>query len=211
MCCILDVLLMRFRIQGGNNLPQSAVTAALTALAGGGNMVAALAGASAPELAHLLKEPTSDDPAVNAIAHAILGGAIAALQGKSAAAGAVGAATGELMARAIAEIYYPGVKLSDLSEDQKQTISSLASVSAGIAGGLAGGNTAGAVTGAAAGKNAVENNSLSFGMGMDNIIAVNAAWNQYAVDNNLTPEETQAGLNRIANGDLPAGQAPATG
>ncbi|UNK63064.1 hypothetical protein [Buttiauxella ferragutiae] len=46
---------------------------------------------------------------------------------------------------------------------------------------------------------------------MDNTVAVNAVWNQYAVDNNLTPEETQAGLNRIAKGDMPAGQAPATG
>ncbi|MFP9432674.1 adhesin [Enterobacter sp. LM3] len=40
---------------------------------------------------------------------------------------------------------------------------------------------------------------------MDNTVAVNSVWNQYAVDNNLTPEETQAGLNRIAKGDLPDG------
>uniref|UniRef100_UPI00390821B3 hemagglutinin repeat-containing protein n=1 Tax=Lelliottia wanjuensis TaxID=3050585 RepID=UPI00390821B3 len=138
-----------------------AATAALQGLAGG-NIGGALAGASAPELAHLLKS-TEGDPAVNAIAHAILGGAVAAIQGNSAAAGAVGAASGEVIARAIAGIYYPDVKMSDLTEDQKQTISSLASISAGIAGGLAGGNTAGAATGAGAGKNAVENNFLSKG------------------------------------------------
>lgn len=136
-----------------------AATAALQGLAGG-DIAGALAGASAPELAHLLKS-TEGNPAVNTIAHAILGGAIAAIQGNSAAAGAAGAASGELIAKAIAEIYYPGIKTSDLTEDQKQTISSLASISAGMAGGLAGGNTAGAATGAAAGKNAVENNSLS--------------------------------------------------
>ncbi|MDI3359365.1 VENN motif pre-toxin domain-containing protein [Lelliottia sp. V89_10] len=73
----------------------------------------------------------------------------------------MGAASGEVIARAIAEVYYPDVKMSDLTEDQKQTISSLASISAGIAGGLAGGNTAGAAAGAEAGKNAVENNFLS--------------------------------------------------
>lgn len=28
-----------------------------------------------------------------------------------------------------------------------------------------------------------------------------ASWNQYAVDNNLSPEETQAGLNKLATGD----------
>ncbi len=134
-----------------------AATAALQGLAGG-NLAGALAGASAPELAHLLKS-TEDNTAVNAIAHAILGGAVAALQGNSAAAGALGAGGGELAARAIANMLYPGVE--KLSEEQKQTVSALASISAGMAGGIATGNTAGAATGAGAGKNAVENNYLS--------------------------------------------------
>jgi filamentous hemagglutinin len=139
-----------------------AATAALTALAGGGDLAGALAGASAPELAHLIKEPTEGNTAVNAIAHAILGGAVAAMQGNSAAAGAAGAASGELAARAIAGMLYPDVKdLSTLTEEQKQTVSSLASISAGIAGGLAGGDTASATAGASAGKNAAENNALS--------------------------------------------------
>lgn len=138
-----------------------AATAALTALAGGGNLAGVLASASAPELARLVKETTEDNTAVNTVAHAILGGAVAALQGNSAVSGAAGAATGELVARAIADIYYPGVKMSDLTESQKQTISSLASVSAGIAGGLAGDSTSAAAAGASAGKNAVENNALS--------------------------------------------------
>ncbi|ELZ1918353.1 hemagglutinin repeat-containing protein [Salmonella enterica] len=134
-----------------------AATAALQGLAGG-NLAGALAGASAPELAHLLKS-TEGNPAVNAIAHAILGGAVAALQGNSAAAGAVGAGGGELAARAISNMLYPGV--DKLSEEQKQTVSALASISAGLAGGIATGNSAGAATGAGAGKNAVENNALS--------------------------------------------------
>ena len=136
-----------------------AATAALQGLAGG-DVGAALAGASAPELAHLLKS-TEGNPAVNAIAHAILGGAVAAMQGNNVAAGAAGAATGELAARAIAGMLYPGVKQSELSEEQKQTISTLATISAGMAGGIAGDSTASAATGAQSGKNAVENNSLS--------------------------------------------------
>ncbi|MDM2730367.1 MULTISPECIES: VENN motif pre-toxin domain-containing protein [Citrobacter] len=56
-------------------------------------MGAALAGASAPELAHLLKS-TEGNSAVNVIAHAILGGAVAAMQGNSAAA-AAGAQAGK--------------------------------------------------------------------------------------------------------------------
>ncbi|GDP48765.1 C-terminal part of hemagglutinin-related protein [Escherichia coli] len=70
-------------------------------------------------------------------------------------------ATGELAARAIAGMLYPGVKQSDLSEEQKQTINTLATVSAGLTGGLTGNSTASAAVGAQSGKNAVENNYLS--------------------------------------------------
>ncbi len=185
-----------------------AATAALQGLAGG-NLAGALAGASAPELAHLLKS-TEKDPAVNAIAHAILGGAVAAMQGNNVAAGAAGAATGELAARAITGMLYPGVKQSDLSEEQKQTISTLATVSAGLAGGLTGNSTASAAVGAQSGKNAVENNSLSDGWnnilpsGTQDYGQAVASWNQYAQDNNLTPEQVQEGMNRIAIGEGPS-------
>lgn len=139
-----------------------AATAALQGLAGG-NMAGALAGASAPELANIIGHHAGidDNTAAKAIAHAILGGAVAAIQGNSVAAGATGAATGELAASAIAGMLYPGVKQSDLSEEQKQTISTLATVSAGLAGGLTGNSTASAAVGAQSGKNAVENNYLS--------------------------------------------------
>ncbi|EJS1842312.1 VENN motif pre-toxin domain-containing protein, partial [Escherichia coli] len=180
-----------------------AATAALQGLAGG-NLAGALAGASAPELAHLLKS-TEKDPAVNAIAHAILGGAVAAMQGNNVAAGAAGAATGELAARAIAGMLYPGVKQSDLSEEQKQTISTLATVSAGLTGGLTGNSTASAAVGAQSGKNAVENNALSLPSGMVSYGQAVSSWNQYADANNLTPEQKQAGLDKIAKGELPEG------
>ncbi|TFW92498.1 hemagglutinin [Escherichia coli] len=180
-----------------------AATAALQGLAGG-NLAGALAGASAPELAHLLKS-TEKDPAVNAIAHAILGGAVAAMQGNNVAAGAAGAATGELAARAIAGMLYPGVKQSDLSEEQKQTISTLATVSAGLVGGLTGNSTASAAVGAQSGKNAVENNALSLPPGMVSYGQAVASWNQYADANNLTPEQKQAGLDKLAKGELPDG------
>ena len=103
-----------------------------------------------------------ENTAAKTIAHAILGGAVAALQGNSAAAGAAGAATGELAAKAIAGMLYPDVNdLSTLSEEQKQTVSALATISAGMAGGLAGDSTASAMAGAQGGKNTVENNALS--------------------------------------------------
>ncbi|EEP5105013.1 filamentous hemagglutinin N-terminal domain-containing protein [Salmonella enterica] len=135
-----------------------AATAALQGLAGG-NIAGALAGASAPELANIIGHHAGidDNEGAKAIAHAILGGVTAALQGNSAAAGAAGAVVGE----AIAHQLYPNTPTDKLTEEERQTISTLSSISAGIAGGIAGGNTAGAAAGASAGKNAVENNYLS--------------------------------------------------
>ncbi|EWG65706.1 Filamentous hemagglutinin [Enterobacter sp. DC3] len=149
---------------GTGSAMQRGIQAAAAALQGlaGGNIGGALAGASAPELANIIGHHAGidDDTAAKAIAHAILGGVTAALQGNSAAAGAVGAASGELIATAIAKQFYPDTDPSMLTEEQRQTVSTLASVSAGIAGGIAGGNTAGAAAGASAGKNSVENNFL---------------------------------------------------
>nr|WP_319826662.1 MULTISPECIES: VENN motif pre-toxin domain-containing protein [unclassified Klebsiella] len=124
-----------------------AATAALQGLAGG-DIAGALAGASAPELANLIGHGSGLSDGAAVVAHAILGGAVAALQGNSAAAGAAGAAAGELAAKTIAGMLYPGVTdLSTLTEAQKQTVSTLATISAGMAG-------------AQGGKNAVENNLL---------------------------------------------------
>ncbi|NEG93316.1 VENN motif pre-toxin domain-containing protein [Leclercia adecarboxylata] len=149
-----------------------ASTAALWGLAGD-NIAGALAGAAAPELAYRIGHQSGlseDDVAARAIAHAILGGAVAAVQGNSAAAGAAGAATGELAAKAIAGVLYPDVTdLSKLNEEQKQTISTLATISAGMAGGLAGDSAGSAVAGGQAGKNAAENNSLSVDQNQDRI------------------------------------------
>ncbi len=156
---------------GTGSTLQRGIQAAAAALSGlaGGDIAGALAGASAPELAHMLKA-TEGNTAVNTIAHAILGGAVAAIQGNSAAAGAAGAASGELAVKAIAGMLYPDVTdLSKLSEEQKQTVSALATISAGMAGGLAGDSTGSAATGAVAGKNAAENNALSVDQNQDRI------------------------------------------
>lgn len=138
-----------------------AATGALTALATGGNLEAVLGSAAAPELAHLLKGPTDGNPVAKAIAHALLGGAVAALQGQSAASGAAGAAAGELAAMTIMNELYPGKDVRDLSEGDKQYISNLATLAAGLAGNLASGTSAGTTAGAKAGKNAAENNAAS--------------------------------------------------
>ena len=75
------------------------------------------------------------------------------MQGNNVAAGAAGAQGRAGSQELIAGMLYPGVKQSDLSEEQKQTISTLATVSAGLAGGLTGNSTASAAVGAQSGKN----------------------------------------------------------
>ncbi|HFP9407430.1 TPA: VENN motif pre-toxin domain-containing protein, partial [Raoultella planticola] len=140
------------------------------------------------------------------MAHAVMAGVAAELQGNSAAAGAAGAATAAIGTSVIAKALYGTDDFSKLSETQKQTVSALSTLASGLAGGLAGGDTSGAVAGGQAGKNTSENNDMfSLPSGLNDYGAAAASWNQYAVDKNLTPEQTQAGLDKLAKGDLPEG------
>ncbi|MEN4637875.1 VENN motif pre-toxin domain-containing protein, partial [Pantoea agglomerans] len=140
----------------------SAATAAIQGLAGG-DLKAALAGGSAPYLAELIKQKAPDE-ASRIMAHAAVAGVIAAAQGNSAAAGAAGAATTAAMGEAIKNVLYGDVQVSQLSEQQKQTLVALGTVAAGLAGGLAGETTADTVAGAQAGQNEISNNMVSMGM-----------------------------------------------
>ncbi|WP_277749120.1 VENN motif pre-toxin domain-containing protein [Serratia plymuthica] len=147
----------------GSDLQKAAqaVTGALQGLAGN-NLAGALAAGAAPYLATEIKTRVGEaNPAANAMAHAVLGAITAELNHQSGVAGAVGAGGGELAARVIAGELFPGRKVAELSESEKQQISVLSQLAAGLAGGVATGNTAGAVAGSQAGKNAVENNALS--------------------------------------------------
>ncbi|TFF42012.1 filamentous hemagglutinin N-terminal domain-containing protein [Pseudomonas sp. RIT623] len=153
-----------------------AVTAALQGLAGG-NIGGALAGASAPYLAGVIKRVAGDNETARIMAHAVLGAVVAQAQGNSAAAGAAGAAGGELTARLITQQLYGTSDTSALSEEQKQTIAALSTLAAGFAGGVASGNGTDAIAGAGAGKNAVENNHLGTGV---NIFGHQLGQNQIA-------------------------------
>ncbi|HFO9792356.1 TPA: VENN motif pre-toxin domain-containing protein, partial [Escherichia coli] len=181
---------------------QQAIQAATAAVQGlaGGNLSAALAGGAAPYIAEIIKQ-TTPDGAGRVAAHAVVNAALSLAQGKNALAGAAGAATGEVVGMIATQMY--GKPVSELSETEKQTVSTLATVAAGLAGGLVGDSGASAVAGAQSGKTTVENNALSFGDGFESNAAAATSWNKYAVDNNLTPEQTQAGLDKIAKGDMP--------
>jgi filamentous hemagglutinin len=107
------------------------------------------------------KDSKEVDKFTNAIGHAIVGALVAQASGNNALSGAAGAAGGELIAQLIVDNLYPNTKVEDLTEAQRQTVSSLATIAAGAIGGAAGGDMAGAATGADAGNNAVNNNLLS--------------------------------------------------
>ncbi|EPT3192728.1 VENN motif pre-toxin domain-containing protein, partial [Yersinia enterocolitica] len=142
---------------GTGSVLQQSVQAATAAIQG-------LAGASAPYLAEVIHNMTTDangkvNVEANLMANAVLGAVMAQVNGNSALAGASGAVMGEY----IVQQMYPGINREDLTEEQRQTISALGTLASGLAGGLAGGSTADAVAGAQAGKNAVENNLLGGG------------------------------------------------
>nr|WP_213202188.1 hemagglutinin repeat-containing protein [Erwinia rhapontici] len=189
-----------------------AATAVVQGLAGG-DIAAAIANGSAPYLAEAIghRMGIDNNPEAKAVAHAIVGAALAAAQGQNAAAGATGAALGEITAGILKDQLYGDTPAADLTETQKQTLSALATLSSGLAGGLAGDSTESAVYAAQAGKTTAENNDMSLPGGLMSYGQAVASWDQYAQDNNLTLEQKQAGLDKLAQGDLPAGQNPATG
>ncbi|PXZ04782.1 VENN motif pre-toxin domain-containing protein [Gilliamella apicola] len=140
-----------------------------------GDITGGLAGASAPWLAEQIKLHTghmgedgkwqTDDIAGNLIAHAILGAVVAELQGNSALSGGVGAVSGELASKVIINTLYGGKDASELTEEEKQTISALSQLASGLAVAAGGGNIGDASAAISSSKNAVENNGLSWADG----------------------------------------------
>ena len=139
-----------------------AATAAIQGLAGG-DMAKAIAGAASPYLAEVIKQVAPDESS-RVMAHAVVAGALAAVQGNSAAAGAAGAATTALVGEAIKNALYCDTPVSQLSEEQKQTLVTLGTAAAALAGGMTGGSSADVMTGAQAGQNEISNNMASIGL-----------------------------------------------
>ncbi|AWH87783.1 hemagglutinin repeat-containing protein [Limnobaculum parvum] len=158
----------------GSNVGRAiqAAGAALTVAMGGGSAGNAAAAASAPLLAQGVKKladtnfPIDEEHPNNAnlfakvIGHAIVGLAVAEGSGNNGLSGALGAASGELIAKTIAEDLYHK-KTDDLTEAERQFIANMTSIATGVAAGLVADNTADAGTAAAAAYNSSVNNYLS--------------------------------------------------
>ncbi|WP_275075923.1 VENN motif pre-toxin domain-containing protein [Providencia rettgeri] len=126
-----------------------------------GDVNKAVANASAPYIANQIAQHIPAENKEGRIAaHGIANVALALAKGENAGAQSLGAMTAEAVGMLSKELY--GKDASQLSEDEKATVSAFASLAAGIAGGLVGGDTSSAANAAEAGKTTVENNYLSF-------------------------------------------------
>ncbi|WP_434157846.1 hemagglutinin repeat-containing protein [Stutzerimonas stutzeri] len=186
----------------GSDLQRAAqaVTAALQGLAGG-NVAGAVGGAAAPYLAQTIKQVAGDNEAARLMAHAVLGAVVAQSQGNSAAAGGLGALTAEVAADLIAKQLYEVTDVSKLTEEQKQTVSALATLAGGLAGAVGGSGAADAVAGAQGGKNAVENNEFGLPIGMVHFGQAATTLAEDLQAKGATPETISLTLQGLARGD----------
>lgn len=131
---------------------------------------------ASPEVNKWIKQVTKNDEGetdtiTNALAHAIWGAIEAAANRGNPTSGAIAAASAELVAPILAKVLYNKDRAEQLTEDEKQHITVLSSLTATIAGGLTAqssnqNNTTvlslvNASLGGEIGKSAVENNYLS--------------------------------------------------
>lgn len=158
----------------GSNVGRAiqAAGAALAVAMGGGSAGNAAAAASAPYLANGIKQfadanfPIDKDHPDNAnliakvIGHAVVGMVVAEGSGNSGLSGALGAVSGELIAKTIAEELY-NKNPENLTEAERKFILDLTTIATGMATGIVSDSMADAATGAAAGRNAAENNTLA--------------------------------------------------
>jgi len=142
----------------------SALNVISTALAGRPAAEVVASGLS-PAVNNQIKKATTDakgnvNTALNLTAHALWGAVEAYAGNRNVAAGAVGAAGGEVAANFLASTLY-NKSPEKLSEEEKRTVSSLSQVAAGIAGGSLSDSSDGAIIAAKTAKDSVENNSMA--------------------------------------------------
>ncbi|WP_159567440.1 VENN motif pre-toxin domain-containing protein, partial [Budvicia diplopodorum] len=186
-----------------------AAGAALTIAMGGGSVGNAAAAASAPYLANEVKKrtegPEDKDKVINAIAHAIVGAAVAQGSGTNALAGAAGATSGELIAQIIIKELYNGKNPKDLTEDERKTVSALSMIAAGAIGGVAGNSSESFATAAGAGKNAAENNTMSLPKGISDHGQSVSSLLTDMTQKGSSQAEIDAAMRDYMNGSLPEG------
>jgi len=142
------------------------------------------------------------DAVLQLLSHAVLGALLAEANGGSPGNGALAAGAGEIAAQYIADYLYPA-GLSNLTEQQKQTVLALSQAVGAIAGGAGGNGLAGAALGSNIAQNSVENNRLlhpsevKFLAKKETVDSYIAFMASHGVV--LTAEEARSSLNRFAS------------
>ena len=125
-----------------------------------GSVVAAASPTVAREIGQQFKQARQEGTVGHYLAHAGLGAAVAAATGNNIVGNAVAAAGAEAVAPVAASWIY-GKEVSQLTPDEKATVSSLAGLAGAGLAGAAGGDGRSVVSGGVVGGTAVENNYLS--------------------------------------------------
>ena len=121
-----------------------------------------VARAVAPEVSFRIgqyfKENHGEGTAPHILAHGILAAAVSVATGNDPTTGALSAMGAEAGAKHVADYLYPGIRLSDLTAEQKATVSSITSL-AGLGIGASTSDVGSAVSAGETAKSAVENNN----------------------------------------------------
>ncbi len=158
--------MLQLGIRAGTGLAQGLITH---------NSGAAMTGALSPFANLGIKHLTGDNQTANLIAHGALGAVEAKLTGTNALGGAMGAMTGEAIAQILADkVYHKNP--NQLTEAEKETITTLSQFTAGATGGLIGNSSLGFASGAEIGKHAVENNFIETPLDLGSAVAGYGFW-----------------------------------
>ncbi|WP_455813240.1 hemagglutinin repeat-containing protein [Pseudomonas graminis] len=147
----------KYGIGSNFQIGANAIIGALSALAGG-NAGGALAAASGPLLAQVIKQASGEHEAMRVVLHTVVSGLLAQAQGGSAIGGAAGGLVSSVGAEPLSQLLY-GKSAALLTQEQKELVANLATL-AGMGAGAAVGGSTGAGSGGVAAKVEVENNFL---------------------------------------------------
>ncbi len=131
-----------------------------------------VARAVAPQVSYQIgqyfKGTNGEGTAPHILAHGILAAAVSSATGNDPTTGALSAMGAEAGAKYVANYLFPDTKLSELTAEQKATVSSITSL-AGLGLGATAGSITDAVSASEASKTAVENNQFSLPPIPDNV------------------------------------------
>ncbi|WP_283127819.1 MULTISPECIES: VENN motif pre-toxin domain-containing protein [unclassified Neisseria] len=119
------------------------------------------------EIGQQFKKHNAEGTPAHILAHAVLGAAVAVAGDNNALAGALSAGGAEAAAPYISKWLYGKDKGSDLTAEEKETVTAITNLLGTATGAVIGDTTANAAQGSLNAQSAVENNELAFNINRD--------------------------------------------